>query len=1292
MTPLRQPSFFPGRHQRRSRPRRGLGDGGFALLITVTLVAFLVLITVGLATLTRVETQVAANSQTQDQARQNALMALNIALGQLQKHTGPDQRVTATADLSAASTGERLAPGAAASNSASVNGTPNGLLPSGAAASVQTGTRWWTGVWGRSGPSYATPGLSPYVATPSPVLLNWLVSGNEDRAFTTDADGLVSTSTADGRQADNTAPFNPGAPVNWTAAGLDLANPGDWAAGPAYADLEIKTSGQKAVLLVGPGSAGEQPAANGEAAAERYVVAPVMDISVPSANVPGAGSSGSTTIGRYAWWVGDEGTKASYALADSRAGKNTPGGSDADAAESRLRLMAASRSGVELVPGFSAYPPTNDVNSRVRLERLLQMSQAPVLDASLADETWRARFNDFTIGSRGILSDTLQGGLRKDLTHYFEMSPGDWSASELAGENIIPSTWSPNWGTSAAPDYAPKWDWIYSFYNTNPSVAGATLPIRPETGTQAGVIPIITQFRMILFTDPDLLGTERRVNNIVAGTYSLPVRCNVVFVLANPYNFTLTAAADTHEFSIRNTRQNDNDETRRPPSLSINVAESTNTLPLDTAFLIANPAGETAPSLLDSVRFVLPAFAIPPGESRVFSVRGNNQVAGGGPPPATSGTEDIVELEMNDSSNPVTSADGDPVDRRFFTAKNNIEFTATRTRTRMFLHFNNSAFFTTTLRQTGSAGGAIVQQLSDCSFSKQNAPLGGDENEVLGMMHVKFMPPGRRDMDASNAAHGGSVYALYTHARAFQDLNLRAGNIDLPAVSDTGRARTPTSYAGGYARSGYQPIPGSFSQDLVPTAAWAEDFSLESRSPIASKGVFFDFPRRTAEQPPVLSIAQLQHASLTTDDWHPDSTVHYQAAYAVGNSYYAPFVTRGVAVQSNRAKRFHGAPASATRYFDMAYLLNTALWDGYFFSGIPQTGAGDFSPRNARYEIHGDPDADDVRDKNAAAHLLVKGAFNINSTSHAAWVALLGGLNSLRVNDDSVAQGVPFPRTLWQPENNTLTGSSYQNPGTGDDAYAGYRRLNAAELDALAAEIVKRVRARGPFVSLSHFINRSLVAASADFNPVVNDADLGGNLAAADAPMGRGLAGPLQAAIDADASGINTFQEVGGDLVTANGIGAYGDRLLFGGEVLNAGQKPPYANNMADYYADKVVDIPNLNPIYDEEARPGPQGRTSTGLPGWLLQGDILQAIGPALPARSDTFVIRTYGEVVNPADPTQRLAQAWCEAVVQRQPDYIDPVADTPDEAPATLTPLNLAYGRGYKIVSFRWLSPKDI
>lgn len=65
------------------------------------LVAFLVLILVGLATFSRVETQVAANNQNLPKARQNTLFALNVALGRLQETAGPDQRVTARADIDA---------------------------------------------------------------------------------------------------------------------------------------------------------------------------------------------------------------------------------------------------------------------------------------------------------------------------------------------------------------------------------------------------------------------------------------------------------------------------------------------------------------------------------------------------------------------------------------------------------------------------------------------------------------------------------------------------------------------------------------------------------------------------------------------------------------------------------------------------------------------------------------------------------------------------------------------------------------------------------------------------------------------------------------------------------------------------------------------------------------------------------------------------------------------------------------------------------------------------------------
>ena len=60
--------------------RRGGARGGFALLITVTLLAFVVGLLLSLVTLTRVETVIAVNTQQAEQARQNARLALQLAV------------------------------------------------------------------------------------------------------------------------------------------------------------------------------------------------------------------------------------------------------------------------------------------------------------------------------------------------------------------------------------------------------------------------------------------------------------------------------------------------------------------------------------------------------------------------------------------------------------------------------------------------------------------------------------------------------------------------------------------------------------------------------------------------------------------------------------------------------------------------------------------------------------------------------------------------------------------------------------------------------------------------------------------------------------------------------------------------------------------------------------------------------------------------------------------------------------------------------------------------------------
>jgi hypothetical protein len=93
----------------------------------------------------------------------------------------------------------------------------------------------------------------------------------------------------------------------------------------------------------------------------------------------------------------------------------------------------------------------------------------------------------------------------------------------------------------------------------------------------------------------------------------------------------------------------------------------------------------------------------------------------------------------------------------------------------------------------------------------------------------------------------------------------------------------------------------------------------------------------------------------------------------------------------------------------------------------------------------------------------------------------------------------------------------------------------------------------------------------------------------------------------------------------------------------------------------------------------------------FLIQGDILTALAPVLFPRSDTFVIRTYGEAVNPVTGVTE-GKAWCEATVQRIPEYFDP-GDDATVAPADLTStLNQNLGRRFKVVSFRWLTRSDI
>jgi hypothetical protein len=312
-----------------------------------------------------------------------------------------------------------------------------------------------------------------------------------------------------------------------------------------------------------------------------------------------------------------------------------------------------------------------------------------------------------------------------------------------------------------------------------------------------------------------------------------------------------------------------------------------------------------------------------------------------------------------------------------------------------------------------------------------------------------------------------------------------------------------------------------------------------------------------------------------------------------------------------------------------------------------------------------------------ARYQLVDGAFNVNSTSFEAWRAVLSATRNLPYNNglggqlvlpsgtvggtqavNDTVTGTPFPRTLRQVANST--GADFGNV---PQSYAGFRRLTDTQIDALALEIVKQVRARGPFLSLAQFINRKL---SAESDPLSRE-------------------GAVQTAIDlATPTGAYSPTNMTNRLNDMSGLGTPGAPVL-----VTANSKVAYANQ-------------NSSPAVPSTSVDQGQGSSSMGCPGWLTQADVLQQIGPVLAARSDTFVIRAYGETVSPFDANATStaapaassipARAWCEAVVQRLPEYIDPT-DAPTTAPAVLTAVdNKQFGRRFRIVAFRWLTPNDI
>lgn len=94
---------------------------------------------------------------------------------------------------------------------------------------------------------------------------------------------------------------------------------------------------------------------------------------------------------------------------------------------------------------------------------------------------------------------------------------------------------------------------------------------------------------------------------------------------------------------------------------------------------------------------------------------------------------------------------------------------------------------------------------------------------------------------------------------------------------------------------------------------------------------------------------------------------------------------------------------------------------------------------------------------------------------------------------------------------------------------------------------------------------------------------------------------------------------------------------------------------------------------------------------GALTQADVVASMAQFITARSDTFLVRAYGDVRNPITE-EIISRAWCEATVQRVPDLTKPTSGSYSTDNELNPPASYKFGRQFKIISFRWLTTDEI
>ena len=498
----------------------------------------------------------------------------------------------------------------------------------------------------------------------------------------------------------------------------------------------------------------------------------------------------------------------------------------------------------------------------------------------------------------------------------------------------------------------------------------------------------------------------------------------------------------------------------------------------------------------------------------------------------------------------------------------------------------------------------------------------------------------------------------------------------MPTASELGRLYSPYQFEVKNANSDFFPITISniLSNDGTRLSPFGGPGAEQVNKIVAAELPF--------QQPS--SLAGFAGCRLTPGWYRSDSRAAIAKRFAyqsgvpgvgIGNAFADPMLPADKVFSHNEIM----GDAALGDFWDHGLMINDALWDSWFASSLAarpsslggtgreelktvlqQAFSTDASSNrasgiaNRRFlpDLQGKPSEAVVEElartdegyKHASKYLTVAGGFNVNSTSQRAWEATLLGLKKRKILYSRSGR----PSVL----NNSQTSFSRFGVASSDKSHVDDYGSIGVTQGIPDGEAMAWSDLRTLSDTQIRSLARNMVKEVKKRGPFLNMSDFV-NRRLQSGEMG--VKGALQAAID-ESSINSTFDELS-DMVIA--------------------PKGGYPNQDAA------------------------RGSVYTAAPGYLIQSDVLAVLGNILTTRDDTFTVRAYGELANREGVV--LSRAWCEAVVQRGINYVDPV-NSP-ETPARqvnmksgaledteLSAVNKAFGRKFNIVSFRWLSPEEV